>query len=272
MDGEIIYNLITLGGHVEKQLKDISPTPAPLFLPRFRDTGNAEEVSLSRFEPALRYMLEEQCQGTLDPNVFPPVKPHLNDPNSQMNVAQTSLRNAGKPTWAQTRSQSNKPRQRIIVFMAGGATYAESRACYEVSRMAGKEIFLTTTHMTTPKTFLRQVSLLSAGRKQLDLPTDRAAPKLPAWMSEPPPQAQQPRPQAPPNGRPPDSMRPPTEAMQKMNLGARSENGVRAGVGTAGPRPPPQQAPSPYQSPSAAESHGKLKKEKKHHLGLFKKH
>lgn len=269
MDGEIIYNLITLGARVEKQLKDTTPPPPPLFQPRFRDTGNAEEISLSRFEPALRYMLEDQCQGTLDSTVFPPVKPHLNDPNIQGMTSQTSLRNAGKPTWAQTRSQSNKPRQRIIVFMAGGATYAEARACYEVSRMAGKEIFLATTHMITPKSFLRQVSLLSSGRKQLDLPTDRAAPKLPAWMSEPPPQAQQPRPQAPPNGRPSDSMRPPTEAMQRMNIGAGPQNGTRPGVGTAPARPQPS---SPYQSPAASESHGKLKKEKKHHLGLFKKH
>jgi syntaxin-binding protein 1 len=280
MDGEIIYNLITLGARVEKQLKDTLMPPPPIFPPRQREiNNNNEEVSLSRFEPALRYMLEEQCQGTLDQTVFPPLKPHLNDPNSQGMVSQTSLRNAGKPTWAQTRSQSNKPRQRIIVFMGGGATYAEARACYEVSRMAGKEIFLATTHMITPKNFLRQVSLLSAGRKQLDLPVDRAQPKLPAWMSEPPPQALQPKPQAP-NGssRPVDNMRPQTEAMQRMNIsGGRPENGVRPGAGTVPSRPQqptnPAPAPAPYQSPStSSDSHGKLKKEKKHHLGLFKKH
>lgn len=266
-DGEIMYNLITLGARIEKPLKDTTPTPPPLFPPRLRDNANPEELSLSRFEPALRYMLEEQCQGTLDPNLFPPVKPHLNDPNMHMNAAQTSLRNAGKPTWAQTRAQSNKPRQRIIVFVAGGATYAEARACYEVSKIAGKEIFLATTHMITPKSFLRQLSLLSAGRKQLDLPTDRAPPKLPAWMSEPPPQSLQPRPQVPPNGRPPGSTRPPTEAMQKMAISSRPENGTPVPVA---PRPP-QPSPAAHPAPSGGESRGKLKKEKKH-LGLFKKH
>ncbi|OAG42918.1 hypothetical protein AYO21_02869 [Fonsecaea monophora] len=272
MDGEIIYNLITLGARVEKQLKDVTPTPTPLFPPKIRDVSNMEEVSLSRFEPALRYMLEEQCQGTLDLNVFPPVKPHLNDPNSQMSVSQTSLRNTGKPTWAQTRSQSNKPRQRIIVFVAGGATYAEARACYEVSQMAGKEVFLATTHMITPKNFLRQVSQLSAGRRQLDLPMDRAAPRLPAWMTEPPPQAQQqPRPQQPANGRPPEKVRPPTDAMANMNLGGRGpQNGTRPGVGTG---PPSSKPPQPYQSPSGDSGQHKLKKDKeKKHLGFFKKH
>lgn len=274
-DGETIYNLVTLGAKIEKQLKDATPTPAPLFPPKTAAANsNMEEVSLSRFEPALRYMLEEQCQGTLDLNTFPPVKPHLNDPNAQNVASQSSLRNAGKPTWAQTRAQSNKPRQRIIVFVAGGATYAEARACYEVSRMAGKEVFLASTHMVTPKNFLRQVSLLSAGRKQLNLPADRAPPKLPAWMSEPPPQALQPKPQAPPNGGPP------TAAMQNMNLGGHGANGVRPGVGTgtSGPRPAPgaqaaAPSPKPYQpyTPASDQSHGKLKKEKKH-LGLFKKH
>ena len=279
MDGEIIYNLITLGARIEKQLKDTTVTPPPLFPPKMPQTTNMEEVSLSRFEPALRYMLEDQCQGTLDMEVFPPVKPHLNDPN-QMNVSQTSLRNAGKPTWAQARSQSNKPRQRIIVFMAGGATYAEARACYEVSRMAGKEVFLATTHMTTPKNFLRQVSLLSAGRKQLDLPMDRAPPKIPAWMTEPPPQALQAKPQQPPNGRPPNSNQPPTSAMANMNINSGGSNGVRPGVGTAPSpvrspqphQPQPQPQPRPYQSPDEGMPR-KLKKDKeKKHLGLFKKH
>ncbi|EXJ78628.1 hypothetical protein A1O1_09029 [Capronia coronata CBS 617.96] len=267
MDGELIYNLITLGARIEKPLKDSTPTPPPLFPLRFRDNTSTEEISLSRFEPALRYMLEEQCQGTLDPNLFPPVKPHLNDPNMHMNAAQTSLRNAGKPTWAQTRSQSNKPRQRIIVFVAGGATYAEARACYDVSKTAGKEIFLATTHMITPKNFLRQLSLLSAGRKQLDLPIDRAPPKLPTWMSEPPPQSLQPKPQAPPNGRSAGSTRPLAEAMHKMTIGGRPENGAPVPVATK----PSQSAPAPYQSSPGGDGRGKLKKEKKH-LGLFKKH
>lgn len=276
VDGETIYNLITLGAKIEKPLKDVTPTPAPLFLPKTAAVNsNLEEVSLSRFEPALRYMLEEQCQGTLDMNTFPAVKPHLNDPNTQSMASQSSLRNAGKPTWAQTRAQSNKPRQRIIVFIAGGATYAESRACYEVSRMAGKEVFLASTHMVTPKNFLRQISLLSSGRKQLNLPADQAPPKLPAWMSEPPPQALQPKPQAPPNGGPP------TDAMRNMSLGGQGgPNGVRPGVGTgsSASRPAPAAAPAPSPKPyqpytpaSSEQSHGKLKKEKKH-LGLFKKH
>lgn len=282
MDGEIIYNLDILGARVQRQLKDDSPPVQPLFPPKINNTNGMEEVSLSRFEPNLRFMLEEQCQGTLDPQLFPPVKPHLDAQNPSMGMSQTSLRNAGKPTWASTRAQSNKPKQRLIVFMAGGATYAEARACYEVSHQFGKDVFLATTHMQTPKTYLRQVSLLSSGRKQLALPQDRSRPRMPEWMSDAPPEALAPkppsqgssvsqhtqsglpsRPQQPPNGRPPDS-RPPTESLQKMNLGPPS-NG--AGRGPSPSRPAGNPPMSTFRPPE--ESGGKLKKDKKEKHGIF---
>jgi syntaxin-binding protein 1 len=264
-------------------LKDETPVSQPLFPPKMTNNAGLEEISLSRFEPALRYMLEEQCQGTLDANLFPPVKPHLDTQNPAMTMSQTSLRNAGKPTWASNRSQSNKPRQRLIVFMAGGATYSEARACYDVSHQYGKDVFLASTHMQTPKTYLRQVSLLSTGRKQLNLPQDQARPQMPAWMSDAPPQDLAPkpqppqppqhtssqlpsRPQQPANGRPPEA-RPPTEAMNKMNLGPPSSS-------QQSKRPPSPNRPSGKQPPMSTfrppeESGGKLKKEKKEKHGLF---
>ena len=279
MDGEIIYNLDMLGARVQRQLKDESPVMQPLFPPKLVDNTGLQEVSLSRFEPALRYMLEEQCQGTLDPTLFPPVKPHLDTSNSQAAMSQTSLRNAGKPTWAQTRAQSNKPRQRIIVFMAGGATYAEARACYEVSHQMGKEVFLATSHLQTPKTYLRQVSLLSAGRKQLEIPSDKAPPQLPTWMSDPPPQSQQPaglpsRPHPAQNGRPPDALRPPTDGMNRMNLNNGTSNGSRPSTAdTRGKAPARPAANHPVSTFKPPEESGKLKKDKKDkkHLGLFHK-
>lgn len=279
MDGEIIYNLDILGARVQRRLKDESPPLQAIFPPTMVDTTGLQEISLSRFEPTIRYMLEEQCQGTLDATLFPPVKPHLDNTNSQSSIAQTSLRSAGKPTWAQNRSQPGKPKQRIIVFMAGGATYAESRACYEVSYSMGKEVFLATSHMTTPKTFLRQTGLLSAGRKQLELPMDRAPPQLPSWMSDAPPQKQQDglpsKPNQSSNGRPPES-KPPTDAMRNMNLSP-PQNGSRP---SSAPRPksPAKTATShpvsTFKPPEEEGKSGKLKKEKKDkkHFGMFKKH
>ncbi|RMZ84679.1 hypothetical protein DV737_g895, partial [Chaetothyriales sp. CBS 132003] len=227
MDGEIIYNLDMLGARVQRQLKDDGAVMQPLFAPKPVDNAGLDEISLSRFEPALRRVLEEQCQGTLDASLFPPVKPHVDNSNAQAASVQTSLRVAGKPTWAQTRSQPAKPRQRLIVFMAGGATYAESRVCYDVGQQYGRDVYLATTHMHTPKTFLRQVGLLSAGRKQLDMPMDTARPQLPAWMSA--------------GG----SLQPPTGAMNRMNL----NRGPPSNGADGASKPPPSHPVSTFRAP-----------------------
>ena len=261
VDRDIIYNFHHLGGRVQRNIKD---PPIPTFQPLFpvqvpsSNTQN-EEVSLSRFEPALRYLLEAQSTGTLDQNKFPPVDPRL-DSTTQLAQSQTSLRSANKPTWAKTRPATKEPQQRIIVFLAGGATYAEARVCYEVSQQHNRDIYLATSHMLTPKTFLRQVGLLSAPPNQLDLPAFQPKPKAPAWVYEETRSIQA----SQPHGRPPDRDKVLASTLQNLTLGT---NG-------AAPRPEAVSIPGPVNR-SAGEHSGKLKKDKKdkkHHLGLFKKH
>ncbi|KAL9116720.1 MAG: hypothetical protein Q9187_006752, partial [Circinaria calcarea] len=185
-DGEVIQNLDLLGARVTRPLKDNKPAPQLLFARKQPSRPGMEDLSLSRFHPAVKAMLEEQLRGSLDQAVFPFTKPLL-DANegllSQNNISQASLRSA-KPTWARTRPSAMEPRQRIIVFIAGGATHSESRACYEVSRTFSKDIYLVTSHMLTPNLFLRQVRDLSVDKRQLDLPIDRPKPKPPAHLFE----------------------------------------------------------------------------------------
>jgi syntaxin-binding protein 1 len=54
-----------------------------------------------------------------------------------------SLRSA-KPNWhrAPQRGAVNEVRQRLIVFVAGGMTYSEMRAAYQLSASLGKDIFI----------------------------------------------------------------------------------------------------------------------------------
>lgn len=169
-----------------RPLKDNKPAPQPLFTRKQPPQPGMEDLSLSRFHPAVKAMLEEQLRASLDQAVFPFTKPLL-DANEgllgQNNISQASLRSA-KPTWARTRPSAMEPRQRIIVFIAGGATYSESRACYELSRTFSKDIYLATSHMLTPNLFLRQVRDLSVDKRQLDLPIDRPKPKPPAHLFE----------------------------------------------------------------------------------------
>lgn len=271
-DGEVIHNLNLLGAHVSRRLKDTRQASQPLFSKKEPATPAAEESGLSRYDPAVKSMLEEHIRGTLDQTVFPFTKPHLDASEGLMgqeNVSQASLRSA-KPTWARTRPSSVEPRQRIIVFMAGGATYSESRACYEVSRTSNKDVFLATTHMLTPSLFLRQVADLSADKRRLGIPAEQPKPKAPAHLFEKEPQ--------PPSQRPPSQIQtqePPTAGMSAMNLGPGGGGSCGPSNGTAKAHPLPV-PPAPTQSPASARLVKKDKekdtqKKKKHHFFSSKK-
>lgn len=182
-DFELISNLELLGARASRALKDSKQPPQPLFPRKTAPTVQDEEYALSRFETNLKLMLQEAVGGTLDQGTFPYIKPPLDNSDAIAAQSQTSLRSA-KPTWARSRTAGNETRQRIIVFMAGGATYSESRACYEVSGASGKEIFLATSHMITPSLFVQQIGDLSRDRRRLDLPIDRPKPKAPAHIFE----------------------------------------------------------------------------------------
>ena len=180
-NAETITNLHFLGGHTRKEtLKEVKPLTQPLFPRKTVVTQIDEEYALSRFEPNLKLMLDEVVKGTLDQGTFPYVKPSQ-DNEELAAQAQVTLRSK-KPTWAQNRSSTVENRQRIIVFMAGGATYSESRACYEVGKLHNRDIFLATSHMLTPALFIRQLNDLSVDRRRLDLPADRPKPKAPDFL------------------------------------------------------------------------------------------
>ncbi|KAJ6019664.1 hypothetical protein N7522_001731 [Penicillium canescens] len=235
-DGNVIANLELLGVRVEKPLRDEKPPVQSLFSRR-NPVPESEELSLSRYDLAIKLMLEDQIRGTLDPTVFPFTRPHTETDSAlaaqEMMSQQASLRSA-KPTWARTRSV-DQPRQRIIVFMAGGATYGESRACHEISSTYNRDVFLVTTHMLSPGLFLRQVGDLSFDRRRLDLPMERPKPTAPAHLFErekpptptpPPQQKKKPVPIAHLN--PPA---PPEALMAGMSINSNGSTPVSSGGG-----------------------------------------
>lgn len=260
-DGEAINNLELLGGRTLKALKDPRTPPQPVFPQEKRNSVVNEEYALSRFEPVLKRVLGDLSRGALDTAVFPYVKPPM-DPNEDAASMQGSLRTAA-PRWAGAGRRVVENRQRIIVFVAGGATYSETRTCYEASASRGKDVFLATSHMLTPALFLRQVRDLSVDKRRLDLPQERPKPKPPAHLFErpaPPPQPrqqqmQQPggapgrRPVAPPaGGMLPSGPRPPTAAMGNMSLGpagGASQQPPANGSGFDGAPPPGAQHAGP---------------------------
>ncbi|KAK5117260.1 hypothetical protein LTR62_005877 [Meristemomyces frigidus] len=277
-DRQIIQNLAILGARIDRQLSEKKRPPAdPLFASKPPPMNPPETYTLSRFEPAMQSMLEGHANSTLDQNVFPYTKPPLDQGNDAIMTNATSLRSA-KPTWAKTRGQNvgSENRQRVIVFMAGGATFSESRVCYDMGRATSREVVLVTSHMLTPELFVRQVSDLSADHRRLAIPAAMPKPQAPAHLFEPEPQpakaapppqqqqsasttrAQPAQPQGP-RAAPSSSaavaanMVPPTAQMGRINLSG--------GVNGA-----PAQANS-----SAKLTKDQPKEKKKHHFGFGKK-
>jgi syntaxin-binding protein 1 len=248
LDQATIEHLELLGARPFRDLKEKSQPLPPLFEQNTKFSTLSDEYMLSRFEPAVKLMLENLCAGTLDPNLFPYTVPPQNAAEESL-AAQGSLRSAA-PRWASANRRQAENRQRIIVFVAGGATYSESRACYEVSEKHNRDVFLATTHMVTPGKFVDDLRMLKADRRRLALPMDRPPPKAPAHLTErPAPPAPAPGSAPHPNhlhphhpGQPgqrvggtgghvpPPRPQPPTKALGAMSLSSGGGDGSRPGT------------------------------------------
>ena len=235
MEETILRNLELLGARVIKPIKDTSNRNVSQQKKAKTSNSNDETYELSRFVTALRSMLEDHVKGTLDPTIFPFVKAELGNQATlgiQENTSQASLRSA-KPTWARTRLSVVEPRQRVIVFMAGGATYSESRACYEVSKASLRDIFLGSSHILTPMSYLNQVSRSREKRRNLDLPYDRPRKEVPRHLLEPDPVPKPPpapvQQQAPPKAvpKPVPTPQPPTKEMGGLKVSYNPPGGGR---------------------------------------------
>lgn len=236
MEETILRNLELLGARVTKPLKDTSNRNVSQQKKAKTTSSDEESYELSRYVTAVKSMLEDYIKGTLDPTVFPFVKAEQSNNGLPENTSQASLRLV-KSTWARSRPSAAEPRQRIIVFMAGCATYSESRDCYEVSKATLRDIFLGSSHMTTPMSFLNQTSRVRENRRKLDLPYDRPRKEVPRHLLEPdpvarptPPPVQQ---QAPPRATPKPASssqphpHPPTKEMGNLRASYNPPGGGR---------------------------------------------
>lgn len=207
-DERVLRSIELLGARVSKPLKDTAPNRNRSSSSRKPKAGAAqgdeEGNDFSRFTTALKQMLEDHVRGVLDPQAFPYIKPELvptDTGNSADLGSQASLRST-KPIWAKNRLSAVEPRQRVMVFMAGGATLSEARACYEVSKASVRDVFLGSSHIVTPNNFLTQLGALKDGREKLGLPADAPPKQVPAHLLEPDP-VPKPVPSPVPQARPP---------------------------------------------------------------------
>lgn len=112
----------------------------------------------SWYKPMIGNIIEEHISGDLDVGMYPYVgdAPELACMSSSSNTKWVKKYKSCKA--GTDSSPSAFPR--LIIFVLGGVTQSEIRSVYELSTDLHREIFIGSTHLITPKSYLEQVSHL----------------------------------------------------------------------------------------------------------------
>ncbi|GAB2224613.1 hypothetical protein Droror1_Dr00005375 [Drosera rotundifolia] len=155
-------------------------------------TGEEVAWQLSRFYPMVEELIEKLSKGELPKNEYP----CMNDPSPTFHgtMHAPSIQNfdgpvgqsvrTRRPTWARPRnsddgyssdsilrhasSDSKKMGQRIFVFIVGGATRSELRACHKLTTKLKREVILGSSSFDDPPHFITKLKMLSANELSLD--------------------------------------------------------------------------------------------------------
>lgn len=155
--------------------------------------GEATTWQLSRFYPMIEELVEKLSKGELPKDEYP----CMNDPSPTFhgaappasiqyteNPVAHSMRSRRTPTWARPRNSDDgyssdsvlrhassdfkKMGRRIFVFIVGGATRSELRACHKLTTKLKREVILGSSSIDDPPQFITKLKLLSASELSLD--------------------------------------------------------------------------------------------------------
>ncbi|RUS20042.1 hypothetical protein BC937DRAFT_86503 [Endogone sp. FLAS-F59071] len=181
--------------------------------------GEEEEVpyELSRYVPVIKKVMEYwlityshalnrqpilqgHLNNTVDPSLYPYIRemePEELEEEARLKALMPapSLRTTRNKWQNKTRSADGKGPSgaRLILFVAGGITYSEIRSAYELADMYNREIFIGSTHIITPTSFINDL-------KELRKPMPKLPPPVAPYVAPPPepePKKQLPPPPAP---------------------------------------------------------------------------
>ncbi|CAL0312938.1 unnamed protein product [Lupinus luteus] len=154
-------------------------------------SGEQETWQLSRFYPIIEELIEKVSKNELSNEDYP----CLNDPSPTFhgtpyagsvihNPPAHSMRSRRTPTWARPRgsddgyssdsvlkhssSDLKKMGQRIFIFIVGGATRSELRACHKLSGKLKREVILGSSSLDDPASFITKLKILSEAELSLD--------------------------------------------------------------------------------------------------------
>ncbi|KAK9762836.1 syntaxin binding protein 1 [Basidiobolus ranarum] len=164
-NNDAIQNLALLGARLTRT----SGKPGAHIVKRLRGNGSNQSdiiYDLSRFTPVIKRVLEDEIHSDLNSDRYPYVRgleeklPITKEQNSK------DLRHY-KPQWTKRKTSGNtdwifrdKSKGKIIIFVAGGVTYSEVRSAYELAEYYNRDIFIGSTHIINPTTFLEDLRIL----------------------------------------------------------------------------------------------------------------
>ncbi|KAF7810171.1 SNARE-interacting protein KEULE [Senna tora] len=145
--------------------------------------GEAQTWQLSRFYPIIEELIERFGKNELSKEDYP----CLNEPSpifhgtpfaGSMNLDQPqSMRSRRTPSWARPRgsedgyssdsvlrrsaSEIKRMGQRIFVFIVGGATRSELRACHKLTAKLNRQVILGSSSLDDPAQFITKLKMLS---------------------------------------------------------------------------------------------------------------
>ncbi|KAL8425067.1 hypothetical protein Efla_001456 [Eimeria flavescens] len=144
----------------------------------FKQRAKRARYDLSRFEPAIRELMEKAIQGTLHGGRFPFVdEPSvalvghmpLRDFAARAFFAASVIGRSTEWTWDSTAevvpkvkrlsvpAVVDKSKKRLVVFVLGGIVQSEMRCAYEVSKELNCEVFIGGTNIFTPSQVIKQL-------------------------------------------------------------------------------------------------------------------
>ncbi|XP_055821366.1 SNARE-interacting protein KEULE-like [Solanum dulcamara] len=198
-DMNAVYNMRLLEGSTDNKKSSLGPFSLKFDVHKKKHaarkdrTDQASAWQLSRFYPMIEELVEKLSKGELPKNDYP----CMNDPSPtfhgtsqsasiQANQVSTphSMRSRRTATWARPRNSDDgyssdsilkhassdfkKMGQRIFVFIVGGATRSELRACHKLSTKLKREVVLGSSSIDDPPQFITKLKLLTADELSLD--------------------------------------------------------------------------------------------------------
>ncbi|KAI7870603.1 Sec1-like protein [Spinellus fusiger] len=123
---------------------------------------------LSRYVPVAKRVVEGHIKETIDASLFPLLRvaepenlrrdsTHQTKQVPQLRVYKTQWHKKSTGNNAAPKPPSGPP---VIIFIAGGMTYAEMRSAYELSETFDREVYIGSTHIITPDKFVTDLSRL----------------------------------------------------------------------------------------------------------------